>query len=281
MALQLQSKFGIRGKCAEALLGGLSGVGKPALCVMTADQATVTFRVGGGNFEVLEHLVRAKPDTLLCTLLDDPEHKNNVDKPIFVQADEQRFRYILDWYRFGSICIPFGIGMEEMRRECAFFQLPDDVKISRENGLEAFALAGEDFVRRRNRAAEESRSKATDAMAAYIYHTIWSSKTWDGPTVAVKCPDVQELCSSVWAESVIKATQALAEEDGFSLTMSSVRTKVPCPSPTCEGFRTEFCPTCTKVKEERARKFGRNDDHLQMHTKGFQCSMMPKKRKRE
>ena len=48
----------------------------------------------------------------------------------------QRFRYILDWYKYGHICIPATIGMEEMRRECAFFQLPDDVKITQEDSQE-------------------------------------------------------------------------------------------------------------------------------------------------
>ena len=43
--------------------------------------------------------MRAKPDTLLCSLLDDPERKNFECEPIFVEGDKQRFRYILDWYR--------------------------------------------------------------------------------------------------------------------------------------------------------------------------------------
>ena len=57
----------------------------------------VTFDVGGEQFKVLEQSIRAKPETLLCTLLDDPE-RSDLGKPIFVNGDAKRFRYILDWY---------------------------------------------------------------------------------------------------------------------------------------------------------------------------------------
>eukprot|EP00971_Amphidinium_carterae_P138414 2742803-Amphidinium_carterae.1 len=36
------------------------------------------------------------------------------------------------WYRYGSILLPAHISIDEMRRECAFYQLPDDVKVLRE-----------------------------------------------------------------------------------------------------------------------------------------------------
>ena len=39
-------------------------------------------------------------------------------------------------YRYGSICIPSRLSVEEMRRECAFYQLPDDVKITRERAVD-------------------------------------------------------------------------------------------------------------------------------------------------
>ena len=49
-----------------------------------------------------------------------------------VEGNKERFRYILDWYRYGSILLPRSIGMSEMKRDCAFFQLPDDIKIQQE-----------------------------------------------------------------------------------------------------------------------------------------------------
>mmetsp|Transcript_12271 Transcript_12271/g.28671 ORF Transcript_12271/g.28671 Transcript_12271/m.28671 type:complete len:247 (+) Transcript_12271:59-799(+) len=103
---------------------------------------TVVVNVGGEKFEVLRQTIEAKPETLLCTLLHDPagastkEHHGTASAAtgveLFVEADPKRFRYILDWYRYGSICLPCSISVQEMRRECAYFQLPDDLKISRE-----------------------------------------------------------------------------------------------------------------------------------------------------
>mmetsp|Transcript_38647 Transcript_38647/g.86899 ORF Transcript_38647/g.86899 Transcript_38647/m.86899 type:complete len:217 (-) Transcript_38647:12-662(-) len=117
------------------------------------DADTVTFRVGAEHFKVLERVVRARPETLLCTLLDDPARKAK-SEPIFVDADPKRFRYILDWYRYGSIRIPGSMGMLEMKKELAFYQLPEDVKVARDSlaadaiGLrQSQAQAREDLLR--------------------------------------------------------------------------------------------------------------------------------------
>eukprot|EP00971_Amphidinium_carterae_P055883 1102290-Amphidinium_carterae.1 len=79
-----------------------------------------------------EQIVRAKPDALLCTLLDDPARNEDASIPIFVEAHPGRFHYIVDWYRYGSICLPHNISVKEMQRECAFFQLPDGLSIEQE-----------------------------------------------------------------------------------------------------------------------------------------------------
>eukprot|EP00971_Amphidinium_carterae_P196169 3892462-Amphidinium_carterae.1 len=42
-----------------------------------------------------EQIVRAKPDALLCTLLDDPARSEDASTPIFVEADPGLFRYIV------------------------------------------------------------------------------------------------------------------------------------------------------------------------------------------
>mmetsp|Transcript_21036 Transcript_21036/g.48291 ORF Transcript_21036/g.48291 Transcript_21036/m.48291 type:complete len:201 (+) Transcript_21036:33-635(+) len=90
---------------------------------------TVKFNVGGQIYEMLEQTARAKPDTLLCTLLDDTAREDEASTPIFVEADPARFRYIMDWYRYGSMSLSRDISVEEMRRDCAFYQLPDGVPI--------------------------------------------------------------------------------------------------------------------------------------------------------
>ena len=96
---------------------------------------TVEFNVGGETFKVLEQTIRAKPDTLLCTMLDDPACSGKPEKstePVFVEANAKLFPFILDWYRYGTILIPSSMSLQQMRRECAFFQLPDAVSIKRD-----------------------------------------------------------------------------------------------------------------------------------------------------
>mmetsp|Transcript_23539 Transcript_23539/g.43342 ORF Transcript_23539/g.43342 Transcript_23539/m.43342 type:complete len:238 (-) Transcript_23539:120-833(-) len=89
---------------------------------------TVTFDVGGTVKKVLEHVVRSKPETLLCTLLDDPATQA-CEAPIFIDRSAYLFDAILDWYRHGFILLPLGMGVERMRLECAYYQLPDDVEL--------------------------------------------------------------------------------------------------------------------------------------------------------
>jgi len=90
--------------------------------------SVVTFLVGGQQFQILEQTIRSRGQTLLSDLLDDPEHAGK-SAPIYVQGDSERFKYIMDWYRFGSICMPLTMSLEAMQRECAYYGLPDDVQL--------------------------------------------------------------------------------------------------------------------------------------------------------
>mmetsp|Transcript_21497 Transcript_21497/g.39421 ORF Transcript_21497/g.39421 Transcript_21497/m.39421 type:complete len:249 (+) Transcript_21497:68-814(+) len=120
----------------------------------------VSFNVGGEKHDVLESTIRAKPDALLCTLLDDPARKDKT-APIFVQGDKRLFPYVLAWYRYGSICLPSSISLDEIRRECAFYQLPDDVTIKRERPATIQLFAETTEVLKRIRAAAKTASDAS------------------------------------------------------------------------------------------------------------------------
>lgn len=89
------------------------------------------FAVGGKTFQILEQTIRSRGQTLLADLLDDIERTCKI-QPIHVEGDGDRFRYILDWFRFGSILIPSTVSMAEMKRECSYFGLPDDIKIEQD-----------------------------------------------------------------------------------------------------------------------------------------------------
>jgi len=100
---------------------------------------TVEFNVGGRITKVSEEQVRSKPGTLLHALLE--AHASDVpSQPIPVSVANSNpllAQYVVNWYIYGRIVLPPSISMDEMRRECAHFRLPDDVVILRDNGSDA------------------------------------------------------------------------------------------------------------------------------------------------
>lgn len=87
------------------------------------------FDVGGRVFKILRHIVEARPLTLLASLLDDID--TDASQPIYVDANPDRFGYILDWYRYGEMFVPTqGFPIEAVLRDARFFLLPDSVKIN-------------------------------------------------------------------------------------------------------------------------------------------------------
>lgn len=59
------------------LVGFLGAFGGPKAVFMlrkVPEEGLVAFRVDGERFEILEQTIRARGDTLLATLLDDPQN---------------------------------------------------------------------------------------------------------------------------------------------------------------------------------------------------------------
>mmetsp|Transcript_33976 Transcript_33976/g.62180 ORF Transcript_33976/g.62180 Transcript_33976/m.62180 type:complete len:234 (+) Transcript_33976:61-762(+) len=137
--------------------------------------ATATYDVGGTIKKVLENVVRSKPDTLLCTLLDDLG-KESKEGAIFIDRSADLFDPILDWYRHGFMWLPPGVGMERMRQECAYYALPDDVEIRVEapgDAAQAFASWHEEATRALANEVKEARAaydKATQTLAAKVLY---------------------------------------------------------------------------------------------------------------
>mmetsp|Transcript_49711 Transcript_49711/g.115307 ORF Transcript_49711/g.115307 Transcript_49711/m.115307 type:complete len:269 (+) Transcript_49711:119-925(+) len=90
--------------------------------------ATVTFNVGGQHYEVLRLTIESRPSTLLASLLDDIA--SDSAQPLFVDANPDRFAYILDWYRFGEIHLPEGFPTKAILNDARFFLLPDSIEIN-------------------------------------------------------------------------------------------------------------------------------------------------------
>mmetsp|Transcript_21257 Transcript_21257/g.47630 ORF Transcript_21257/g.47630 Transcript_21257/m.47630 type:complete len:235 (-) Transcript_21257:61-765(-) len=194
------------------------------------DAGIVKFNVGGQIFEMLEQTVRAKPETLLCTLLDDPARSKDASAPVFVEADPGLFGYIMAWYRYGSICLPHNISLEEMQRECAFYQLPDGLSIKQECVRPHQALKVLQDV------AAKAKERVTDTkaglLAAGIYvHFLEQGSTGQGNSVRVD----KDFCekhelpplSSVTARRACEHLLALAEPDGWKAAVSPKYNGVP------------------------------------------------------
>ena len=89
---------------------------------------TVTFNVGGRCFEVLTNVVQSRPSTLLFNLIDDIG--TDAARPIFVDANPDRFQHILDWYRYGEMYVLPSCSLPAILRDARYFMLPEPLKIN-------------------------------------------------------------------------------------------------------------------------------------------------------
>lgn len=116
------------------------------------DSGTVIFNVRGRHFELLPELIYSKPDTLLAQLMQDIG--TVASKPVFVDANPDRFEHIIDWYRYGEMFPPQGLPIAALLRDASFFLLPHEVVIggerhkllprgSAKEGKEGVHVAGE------------------------------------------------------------------------------------------------------------------------------------------
>lgn len=87
----------------------------------------VAFDIGGRIFKVMKHVIMRHPDTLLAILLEDISTKE--DEVLFVDANPDRFSYILDWYRFGEMHMKTEC-VQAVLNDARYFLLPDYVKIN-------------------------------------------------------------------------------------------------------------------------------------------------------
>ena len=71
--------------------------------------------------------IQAHPTTLLASLIEDI----SIDcaRAIFIDANSERFGYILDWYRFRQMHIPKDYPVKSILCDARFFLFPDYVKI--------------------------------------------------------------------------------------------------------------------------------------------------------
>jgi len=94
-----------------------------------APLSAALFNVGGQTFQVAAKLIRSKPETLLSKLFAkalDPT------KVLHVPVDicPERFRILLDFYRYGEIWVPNTVATKAVLRDAARLDFPSEMVVN-------------------------------------------------------------------------------------------------------------------------------------------------------
>ena len=94
-----------------------------------APLSAALFNVGGQTFQVAAKLIRSKPETLLAKLFAkalDPT------KVLHVPVDicPERFRILLDFYRYGEIWVPNTVATKAVLRDAARLDFPSEMVVN-------------------------------------------------------------------------------------------------------------------------------------------------------
>jgi len=88
--------------------------------VNSSDDGWVTYIVGGQAFEVAKTTVLKFPDTILAKMIAGEFDQTDLR----IDRDPTRFRYILNWFRDGTLILPLNISKEEIIKEVIYYNLP-------------------------------------------------------------------------------------------------------------------------------------------------------------
>ena len=83
-----------------------------------APLSAALFNVGGQTFQVAAKLIRSKAETLPAKLL---AKASDPTRPLHIPVDicPERFRILLDWYRYGEIWVPNTVATKAVLRDAA------------------------------------------------------------------------------------------------------------------------------------------------------------------
>lgn len=85
----------------------------------------VNFNIGGQKYEVSRSLLQTYPNSMLATSASDQWQKNP-EVAIFIEGDGIRFRYVLDYLRHGSVCLPTTESKEGLTKELEYYGIEVD-----------------------------------------------------------------------------------------------------------------------------------------------------------
>ena len=111
---------------------------------MSANQDnTVILDIGGIHYKTSLTTINNYPNSMLAKIVSDRWNPNSEgsNKPIFIDRNGQRFKYVLDYLRDGKVNLPVGENVETFRTELEYFGIdihPDS--ITSDDDLEMVSL---------------------------------------------------------------------------------------------------------------------------------------------
>jgi hypothetical protein len=84
------------------------------------DKLTVTFDVGGQTYAISRNIVMSHPDTMLARIASETWQKDPT-ATIFINGDGERFRYVLDYLRTGSISLPITVSKPAILKDLEYY----------------------------------------------------------------------------------------------------------------------------------------------------------------
>eukprot|EP00957_Ditylum_brightwellii_P042874 3245381-Ditylum_brightwellii.AAC.1 len=82
------------------------------------------FNVGGRKYEVSKSLLEQHPNTMLARISSEQWQKDP-EAEIFIDQDGDRFRYCLDYLRFGSVVLPVTVAKKAVLQDLAYYGVED------------------------------------------------------------------------------------------------------------------------------------------------------------
>ena len=80
---------------------------------------TIQFNVGGKHFEISIDTLNKNPESTLVQLMQDTSLK----QPIFIDRNGDVFSLVLDYIRYGDVCLPINVPQETFLRELDYYKI--------------------------------------------------------------------------------------------------------------------------------------------------------------
>jgi hypothetical protein len=111
----------------------------------------VTFNVGGQIYEISRDIVMSHPDTMLARIASETWQKDPT-ATIFINGDGERFRYVLDYLRTGSISLPITVSKPAILQDLEYYGFenidPNNIDGWGNASVEAIAHIGKKKVKK-------------------------------------------------------------------------------------------------------------------------------------